>query len=415
MNHGRIVLLFAWTLGLAAPDLGAQQPKGSDFRISPRAAERPAFPDVATAADGSFVVVWTELDVEDKQPDLVKARLFDAAGRPRSGPILVARIVHTLGTPAVAMAPDGRFVVVWQGAVENPYLVFGRRYDADGRPLGPRFRLADTELDQFEPDVAMASDGSFVTVWYQPDGSVIAGITMTDVVFRLFAADGRPRNRALVAIGGDMDQSIPQVALRPDGGFVVVCQSRMGESSSYDIKARLFFASGDPLGGAFLVTDDSPFPDDLVEPAVAVAADGRFAIAWTDRGGDFARDHEDGVGVAARFYAADATPLGPSLRPNTFLPGPQEKPGVSALPNRGFLVLWDSGGDLDRSGRGIFARVFGPHGMPRGDEQLVISEGRLGPPAVSIAPNGRGIAVWSRSTDDERTAIIGRLLGPQRK
>jgi large repetitive protein len=413
MNNGRIVFLFALTLGLAAPDLGAQQPRGSDFRISARAAERPAFPDVATAADGSFVVVWTELGVEDEQPDSVKARLFDAAGRPRSGPILVARTVYTLGTPAVAMAPDGRFVVVWQGAVESPYLVFGRRYDAAGRPLGPRFRLADTELDQFEPDVAMASDGSFVNVWYQPDGSVIAGITMTDVVFRLFAADGRPRDRARVAIGGDETQNIPQVALRPDGGFVVVCQALMGERP-YEIKAQLFSASGGPLGSAFLVNDDS-LPYDRVEPAVAVAADGRFAIAWTDRGGDFARDHEDGVGVAARFYAADATPLGPSLRPNTFLPGPQEKPAVSALPNRGFLVLWDSGGDLDRSGRGIFARVFGPHGMPRGDEQLVISEGRLGPPAVSVAPNGRGIAVWSRSTDDERTAIIGRLLGPQRK
>ena len=413
MNNGRIVLLLALTLGLAAPNLGAQLLRGSDFRISPRAAERPAFPDVATAADGSFVVVWTELDLDDTQPDSVKARLFDAAGRPRSGPILVTRTVYTLGSPAVAMAPDGRFVVVWQGGVESPFLVFGRRYDAAGRPLGPRFRLADTEIDQFEPDVAMASDGSFVTVWYQPDGSIIAGITMTDVVFRLFAADGRPRDRALVAIGGEETQIIPQVALRPDGGFVVVCQDLILENPSYDIKARLFSASGDPLGDAFLVTDDS-LPYDLVEPAVAVAADGRFAIAWTDRGGDFARDHEDGVGVAARFYAANATPLGPSLRLNTFLPGPQEKPAVSALPNHGFLVLWGSAGERGGNGRGIFARVLGPRGIPRGEEELMISEGRAHSPAVSVGPNGRGIAVWSR-TEDERTAIIGRLLGPQRK
>jgi hypothetical protein len=414
MSTGRIGLFFVLTLGLAASDLRAQQPRGSDFRISPRASERSAFPDVATAADGSFVVVWQELGQEATEPGFVRARLFDAAGRPRSGPIVVARIYpQFIEKPSVAIAPDGRFVVVWQGGVENPYLVFGRRFDAAGRPLGPRFRLTNTALAQYEPDVAMASDGSFVTVWYQPGGDVTAGPTTT-VVFRLFDAAGRPRRRALVAIdGSEEQQSIPRVALRPDGGFVVVCQAWKENSSFYDIKARLFSASGAPLGGAFLVNGDSAFPEDQLEPAVAVAADGKFAVAWTDRGADLGRHHEDGVGVAARFYAADATPLGPSLLLNTFLPGAQEKPAISALPNHGFLVLWASGGDLGGDGRGIFARELGPDGMPRGEEEFSISPGRVGSPDVSVAPNGRGIAVWTRS-DDEETAIIGRRLA-QRK
>ncbi len=61
---------------------------------------------VATAADGRFVVVW---DQAGEDANFVTARLFDAAGRPRSGDLRVARVVKPLfGRPAVSMAPDGR-------------------------------------------------------------------------------------------------------------------------------------------------------------------------------------------------------------------------------------------------------------------------------------------------------------------
>jgi hypothetical protein len=375
---------------------------------------------VATAADGRFVAVWKEKGRDAAHPGFVRARLFDAAGRPRSGAIGVGRVPPQAfgGRPAVAMAPGGRFVVVWDGDAEGHNRVFGRRFDAAGRPLGPPFRLGRTTgIEQYEPDVAMASDGSFVAVWYQPDGGVTEGPT-TDVMFRRFDADGRPHGSEAVAIGGFEDQSVPRVALRPGGGFVVVCQVWMGEASFFDIEARLFSRTGVPLGDAFLVNDDSSTPEvNQLGPAVAVAANGSFAVAWTDLGGDLERDPglplEEYTGVAARFYAADGTPLGPSLQLNTFLPGVQEKPAVSALPNHGFLLLWTGGADQDGDAYGIFARVVGPDGQPRGEEEFVIPADPAGSqafPAVSVAPNGRGIAAWAGSAG-EGAAIFGRLLG----
>lgn len=419
MNTRRFVLFLSLTLGLAASEVRAQQPRGRDFRISPQIAAQQGSANVATAPDSSFVAVWREVG-PDGQSGFVRARLFDAAGRPRGGQIQVARFAKgAFGVPGVAMAPDGRFVIAWQGGVEEPFLVFGRRFAADGRPLGPRFRLARNHAEnQLVPDVAMAPDGSFVAVWYQTDGRVTEGPT-TDVMVRRFDAGGRPRGPETVAIGGFEEQSMPQVALRPDGGFVVVCQSWIGESSFYDIKARLFSSSGAPLGDAFLVNDDSPTPEvSQFGPAVAVASDGRFGIAWTDRGADFLRgpdlaETEEYTGVAARFYAADGTALGPSVLLNTFLPGVQQDTAIAALPNRGFLVLWSGGAGQDGDGFGVFARVFGPMGRPRGQQESVFPENPAGSqalPAVSIAPNGRGIAVWSSNS-----GVFGRLLASPRR
>lgn len=426
MKAHRSVLLL--TLCLVASDGWAQDPKGSELRINRRTAGTQRLPDVATAADGSFVVVWKQGDENQDlaKPIFVMARLFDAAGRPRSGEIRVASLKpHSFDLPAagpaVAMAPDGRFVVVWGGGMEDPYLGFGRRFAADGRPLGPRFRLAGS-AQQREPDVAMAPDGSFVAVWYRLVEPTDKHEVPMDVFFRRFGPDGRPLGPETEAMGGYEEQSSPRVAMRPDGGFVVVCHE-WGEGQSYDVLARLFSRDGTPAGDEFTV-NDSPNPYvEQVGPEVAVAADGRFAVVWSDRAADSVRDpniHDNGngdsYGVAVRFFAADGTALGPGRFVNAFLRGVQGDAVVTALQNGGFLVLWTSGAGQDGDGYGIFARVYGRDGKPRGRE-FRINLNRNGSqvaPAVAIAPNGKGAAAWA-GPDGDGTGIFARLVGIPRQ
>jgi hypothetical protein len=424
MNRRRIVLLLALLLGLAASEVRAQALRSGEFRINQTTAGAQWVPDVATAADGRFVVVWQEGgdNTDYKTPVLLKARLFDAAGKPRGGEILVARHKRPLMPGhAVAMAPDGRFVVVWGGGTENPDLVYGRRYAADGRPLGPRFPLARNTDRQDTPDVAMAADGSFVAAWTQavekedPDNFDESAV---DVFFRRFNADGRPFGPETLAIGGYDEQSEPRVAIQPDRSFIIACNSYGGESSFYDVDARLFDRFGTPRGDAFQV-NDGPHPEvTQIGPSIAVAADGRFAITWTDWNGDFDRDPDldwrtqDFTGVAIRFYAADGTPQGPGRSVNVFLPGEQAGAVVSALPNGGFLMLWTSGANQDGDGLGIFGRAFGADGKTRGQE-FRVNINRTGwqfTPALSIAPNGKGAAVWT-GLDSDKPGVFARLIG----
>lgn len=416
------ICLFSFTFCLAAVEARAQNPRGSEIRVSSETIGEQMQPDVATAADGSFVVVWREgAQVPPSQePVSVMARLFDAGGRPRGEAFLVARHQPTFwARPAVGMAANGSFVVVWNGGLEQ--VGFGRRFDANGNPLGPEFRLArNPDSGQEEPDVAVAPDGSFVAVWTQRvDGQFEVN---TDVFFRRFARNGRPRGPEAVALGGNEEQSAPRVTFRPDGSLIVTGSDYNGEGEFFDIVARLFSRTGQPLGDQFQVNEGPITESSQYDPDVAAAADGRFAIAWTDRVADYERgdpdwtSDDDFTGVAVRFYAADGTPQGPTRLVNTYLLGRQESPAIAALPGGGFRMVWSSGGAQDGFGHGIYSQVFSADGEPLRPRERGINMLQVGnqyAPALAMARNGKGAIVWVSVVPDEsgRTEIIARRLG----
>lgn len=415
---------FLLTLGLAASGAWAQNPVGPEIRVNTRTPGPQQGADVATAPDGSFVVVWQDglRFPPEQEPVSVKARLFDASGQPRGGEILVARHRPTYwARTSVGMAANGSFVVVWRGSLEETEAGFGRRFDANGRGVGPRFRLArSTAPGQEEPDLAVAPDGSFVAVWTQAvEGDEEVN---TAIYFRRFAPNGRPRGPEAVAIDGNEEQSGPQVAFRPDGSFVVAGQDYNGEGGFFDIQARLFSRNGAPLGDVFDVNEGPHREVSQFYPDVASAADGSFAIAWTDTSADRERGNpgsasdDDFTGVAIRFYAADGTPQGPTRLVNTFLPGRQAGPAVAALPGGGFRIVWTSGGGQDGSGSGIFSRVYSSEGEPLLARERPVHLEPAGDQygaTLAIAPNGKGAIVWIdvEPGQPRETDIVARRIG----
>jgi hypothetical protein len=430
MNVNRIVLTSLLSLTLAASAAPAQLLRGAEMRVNTKTEAAQWLSDVGTAADGSFVVVWQEggETATPSGPVYVKARLFDAAGHPRSGEIQVGRHAQvpyvSFEGPAVAMAPDGRFVVAWTGGTTITDVVYGRRYAANGAPLGGRIRLAVTPRGQSEPDVAMAADGSFVAAWSQrgpkedPDDPDEVAI---DVYVRRFGADGRPLGPETLAVGGHEEQSRPRLALRPNGSFVIACNIYRGESNFYDVVAQRFASTGEPAGELIEVAAEFAPDTSQVDPSIVAAADGRFAIAWTDRYIDYARggtnlSADDPTGVAVRVFSPDGTVLGPARPVNLHITGFQAEPAIAALANGGFVVLWTSSDAQDGDGFGIFGRVVSADGTPRGREFRVNTNrtGNQRSPALSIAPNGKGAATWT-GLDGDRTGVFARLLGQPRQ
>ena len=125
-------------------------------------------PDVAAAADGSFMITWDAFDMADPTNSLdIYARSFTSAG---VGGAIVRVNSHTYGDqylPRIS-AIAGDYMIVWtslgqDGSREG---VFGQYVHEDGSLVGAEFGVNTTTAGQ-QMQQAVASDGvsQFLTVW----------------------------------------------------------------------------------------------------------------------------------------------------------------------------------------------------------------------------------------------------------
>jgi cysteine-rich repeat protein len=196
-------------------------PLGPEIRVNEATTGDQMHPDVAMLEDGGYVVVWESFD-EAEVSQGVLMRRFDPNGTPRSAETPVAEDLPVdpgQQGPRVAAGVDG-FVVVWQGwAVDGDgWGVFGRMFSTGGTPKTGALELAEQwQDDQSRPAVAMDGSGSFVAVWEDRSSG--------DRYLR-----GRRFDISGQAMGPEMEisrdkewgDSFPEIAMTPDGRFVVV-------------------------------------------------------------------------------------------------------------------------------------------------------------------------------------------------
>jgi hypothetical protein len=415
-----VAVLFLAT-SLLSP-LSAQVPRGPDFLVGSTTAGAQFFPRVAMAANGDFVVVWQSGFWSRGETPHVWARLFKADGTPKGREFRVTDVQPREANSAIAMEPDGDFIVVWQGGNLRDSSVFGRRFTARGKPVGARFRLSQaTEESQSEPAVAFQPDGSFVVAWTQgPKPELGAGI---EVYTRRFAADGTPASSDLLVATDTFpweDQHNPQVGVSANGDFVVGWLAYGGESTFHDVLARRFDASGAPLGEVFVANSGETIVGNQDEFALAALDSGELVVVWTDSGADsdlLPPPFEGVEGILGQRFAADGSRLGSLFHVNSIAPSVQHGPSISPIPGGGFFVVWVSELPAPQKGSVLYGRRFARNGAPFGREVQISGPAATGSqavPAVAVGPNGRGVVVWASraqgSLADETVDVFARRL-----
>jgi len=249
--------------------------------------------------------------------------------------------------PAVAMAPSGEFVVVWHawlqaGSDTSDASIQGQRFAADGAPLGGQFQAnALITGRQSSARVAAAPDGGFVVVWT----SEVSGGSDTDstsIQGRRFDADGVPLGAQFQVNSYTPNaQKQADVAVRGDGSFLVAWSSSgsSGSDGSDDaVLAQRYEPDGTPAGDEFQINVHTTGNQHL--PAVAAAPDG-FVVAWHS----YASAGTDaGASVQVRSVDAQGGFAGPELQVNTYTPGDQTWPNVAVAPGGDLVVVWQSDG-----------------------------------------------------------------------
>ena len=328
------------------------------------------------------------------------------------------------GSPALAVAADGGFVVAWMslgssGADASLWGILGQRFDGGGVPLAGEFQVNSyTSGSQTYPAVAALADGGFVVAW-RSDGSFGSDTSSGSVQVQRYAADGR-------ALGGQLQvntyttfaQRFPAVAAARSGGFVVAWESLGSDGGDMDegsIHARSFGTDGGPAGPQLQV--NAYTTGNQADPAVAADARGGFVVAWTSYGS--AGTDGDLSSVQARRFAADGTPLGGEFQVNTYTTSFQQQPAVAMSATGEFVVAWASFGSpgRDTSTWSVQARRFSAAGVPAGD-QFEVNEWTSGGqwyPALACDPRGNVVVLWeswgSPGNDAGSLSVQARRFG----
>jgi hypothetical protein len=203
-------------------------PQGDEFLVNSYTTRNQALSSVASDASGNFVVVWRGEGQGDDQG--IFGQRYDSAGGPLGNEFRVnSYTTYPQALTNIASAASGSFIVVWvsyQGG--SSVDVFGQRYDGAGLPQGDEFRVNSYRPSyQTDPSIASDASGNFVVVWdslYQ-DGS-------SHGVF------GQHYDSAGVAQGGEFQinsyttgiQQIPSVGATGRNQFVAVWESNQDGS-----------------------------------------------------------------------------------------------------------------------------------------------------------------------------------------
>jgi subtilisin-like proprotein convertase family protein/secreted trypsin-like serine protease len=333
------------------PDPGTPDPDDSDKVVNVTTLEDQYEPAVARAPDGRYVVVWTSLN----DP------LLDAAGAP---------IEDALGEPIVYTN------------------VYARQFDRYGKPLSGEILVTSyTAGNQGNPDVAIDEYGNFVVVW-QGEGDAGNGKFDSNGIFgRVFDAHGQPSGDQFgVNDTRDGDQTDPAVAMNGRGEFVVTWLSQ----KQGGIMARQFALNGKPTSSEFRV--NSTTGNSHASPDVAIDSDGDYAITWA------AAEQDNGsMGVFAQRFSASGSRLGSTFMVNQYQTDKQEKPRIAMDDAGNFVIAWQSFGQDAFGGYGVYARRYGSTGAALSNEFRVneFTAGYQFEPAVSMDSNGDFVITWS--------------------
>ncbi len=223
----------------------AGEPAGPSFLVNSYTTGSQGLPAVSADAAGAFVVVWSSSE-QDGWSLGVFGQRYDAAGEPAGGEFRVNTFTPGYQAwPAVASAADGGFVVTWMSDGQDgwDFGIFAQRYDLAGVPLGGEFQV-NTHTPEFQllPDVTVAPGGDFVIVWTDyDDGSIFGNFGQS------FDADGNALGEEfLVNLDNQGDQNSPAIAADGHGRLVAVWSGQDGSFSGIRGQrfATLIFVDG---------------------------------------------------------------------------------------------------------------------------------------------------------------------------
>ena len=398
---------------------------GPEVQINPVSILSQNAPAIAVAANGDFVVAYSDTTGNNDGTRQIIARQYNADGTPKGDTILVNATHNAGSTPSIAVDDAGDFVVAWTGSGGVPN-VFASVFSAQGVRTVDEFQVntANGVAPGFfaVPGLAMDGDGDFVIGWVIDD-AYVGNI----VRFQRFNSGGERvgvNETATDTLPETQIRSVPTVsiAMDQDGDFVMgwAEERRVG---NYDYSKFLsdsavlkrYNAAGIQQGNAITAyTITKPNRGSVADVEVAMDDAGDFAVAY-----EFNKPPKPsqpdlivGAEVWTRRYSALGVPAAATRAVST----PAEVTGIALDMSKAgeVTVAWATHSYYDIPGTALMAQRYTAASKPDGPAFVIngTASGPLGAPSVAVADSGNRIFGFEAGGSGLDTDVFFRRFQP---
>ncbi|MBF2079610.1 MAG: hypothetical protein IGR76_14100 [Synechococcales cyanobacterium T60_A2020_003] len=391
-------------------------PIDSEFRVNTLTVGKQFDSAIALDSEGDFVITWYSRYGTNERENRIYAQRYNDKGAKDGSYFSVDAETNnnggSLGSPDIATDSLGNFTIVWQNEDDDNDSfdgdgdglgIIGQRYNSAGATRGNNKVInTSTVGDQYQPAIAMTSDGEYVVTWHSETIDIFSNIEHR-IYAQRFSENGNPVGSqitvsSLTTSSTTNQLAKPDVAIAEDGSFVITWESRnssdSGDRSGYAVYAQRFNANGSTVGNRFRVNTYTTGNQN--RPAIAMDDDGNFVIAWESTGQD-----RDTDGVFARRYDDSGTALDKKeFQVNEFEDGNQWGPDI-ALDNDGNILIAWSSEDQDKDGYGIYARTY--NSTFNASKEFRVNSFTTGDqfdPSVALNEDGDAIVSWTSDGQD---------------
>jgi hypothetical protein len=396
--------IFAFVLVFSV-ELSFAQAVGNEFQVNSISAGHQMRAELSMTPSGEFVVVWSD-GLQDGSGHGVYARIFNSPSEPLGVEFLVNTETSDDQTnPTVAIGVGANFVVAWESLDQDgdSYGVYAQRFNSVGEPQFNEFQVNTytTEKQQYS-SVAMDQNGNFVIVWcsYEQDTSSWGSYGQ-----RYNSSGGVQGLEFQINQHVTDAQAVPNIAMTPEGRFVVSWQSLDQDGDDFGVYARIYHADGSAATDEFLVNTTTQGYQRYND--IAIDEFGNFVVVW-----DSTRPIGAGVNldIYGQMFSDTGLLIGNEFLINTSTDNDQKYPQISMNRNGEFSVAWDNHATTgDNSG--LYAQRFDSSGNPVGDEfqaNTSTSYDQWGN-RVGIDDSGRVLIIWvSNGQDGDGNGIFGK-------
>jgi hypothetical protein len=240
--------------------------------------------------------------------------------------------------------------------------------------------------------MALLPDGGWLVVWdsRDQDGS-LSGVYLQ----RYNALGEAVGSHVRVNTRTSSYQQYAKVDVLSDGGWVVTWESyNQDATNTYGIYQQQYDALGDAVGSETRV--NSTTYSNQARPYVTALDDGGWVINWQGYGSG------DGNGIFQQRYAANGNKVGGEVRVNTTTSNQQDDVATAALADGGWVVTWRDIGGKDGDQWGVFQQRYDASGDKVGVETSVNSQGQgyQWAPAITAMSDGGWIVAWADGSVD---------------